>query len=148
MATPKSTANVPITANFFARIQRSDACWLWTGGRGTRQYGKWSVRGKWYPAHRLAYTAFVGLIPDGMLVLHKCDNPPCVRPDHLFLGTHADNTADMIAKGRSQFSATACVHGHAFTPGNTRLSPRGHKECRECDRIKHRRQDAARQSPK
>lgn len=77
-------------------------CWIWTGARmryGYFQYGK-----KLIGAHRVAWELRNGPIPDGLYVLHRCDNPPCVRPDHLFLGTAADNTADMVAKGRYRHS--------------------------------------------
>lgn len=89
---------------FMAKVQQTDACWLWTGYRQKNGYGKVSARSAGFPgvqlAHRLAWLLFVGPIPPGRLVLHRCDNPRCVRPGHLFLGTHADNVADMLQKGR------------------------------------------------
>ena len=77
-------------------------CWLWTGYRMPRGYGNFQSRDPKIGrlAHRYAYAAFVGSIPDGMGVLHRCDTPPCCRPDHLFLGTDQDNIDDKVAKGR------------------------------------------------
>lgn len=75
-------------------------CRNWEGGVNSKGYGVLLANGRLELAHRVAYVLFVGRIPDGMFVLHKCDNPRCVNPDHLVLGTHADNMADMVAKGR------------------------------------------------
>jgi hypothetical protein len=75
-------------------------CWEWQLGRGRRGYGHVWVKGKTKKAHRLSYEAFVGEIPNGMLVCHHCDNPPCINPKHLFLGTPQDNIRDSIRKGR------------------------------------------------
>jgi len=78
-------------------------CWLWNGGWNVRGYGKCSRHGKvWAYAHRLFYTHFVGPIPDGACVMHKCDTPPCCNPDHLILGTRHENTLDMWIKGRAR----------------------------------------------
>jgi hypothetical protein len=75
-------------------------CWQWTAAKITG-YGVIKVGGKNKAAHRLMYEMKVGRIPDGKLVLHKCDNHSCVRPSHLFVGTHLDNMTDMEIKGRS-----------------------------------------------
>jgi len=75
-------------------------CWLWGNGVNHRGYGKTSMGRKTIAAHRAAYEAFVGSIPDGMSVLHRCDVPSCVNPDHLFLGSQADNIKDKVAKKR------------------------------------------------
>lgn len=75
-------------------------CWHWTAGTNRAGYGRMSYQGTGHPAHRLSYIAFVGPVADGLLVLHKCDNPSCVNPDHLFLGTHLDNKRDCMMKGR------------------------------------------------
>lgn len=78
-----------------------DGCWPWLGSHiGQSKYGQCRCVGEQY-AHRVAFILFVGDIPEGFEVLHTCDNPPCVRPSHLFVGTHKDNMADMARKGRS-----------------------------------------------
>lgn len=87
----------------FKKHDGPDGCWVWTRHFFDDGYGKFKGPGpdhKTLQAHRYAYELFVGPIPEGMLVCHKCDNPPCVRPDHLFIGTHIDNIKDCIAKGR------------------------------------------------
>lgn len=81
---------------------KSGECWVWTGAKNPQGYGKLKVtNGPIKAAHRLAWEEVNGPIPEGKLVLHRCDNPACVRPAHLFVGTHADNHKDMIQKGRS-----------------------------------------------
>lgn len=86
-----------------SRVEVGDKshCWIWLGHKNNKGYGYVSVGGKLDVAHRHAWRAFCGGIPNGMHVLHHCDNPPCCNPDHLFLGTNADNVRDRIAKGRS-----------------------------------------------
>lgn len=98
--------NTPLDVRFWARVQKSreDKCWLWQGSVNKDGYGRLQVgpRGanRMWAAHRLAYALHNGPIPDGLWVLHHCDNPPCCNPAHLFLGTLADNHADMDSKGR------------------------------------------------
>lgn len=85
-----------------ARIRRpdDDGCWGWAGDKTKSGYGVISHEGKRGYAHRASWELEHGPIPAGMEICHHCDNPPCVRPDHLFIGTHADNMRDMWAKGR------------------------------------------------
>lgn len=91
-----------LEARFWAKVKKSDGCWEWTAMK-RRGYGRIARDGKgsgMLTAHRLSWEFAHGTIPEGILVLHKCDNPSCVRPDHLFLGTYGDNAADRVAKGR------------------------------------------------
>lgn len=85
---------------FYTR--RGEDCWEWTGPMSGVGYGRVRVGRGWQLAHRASYELEHGEIPAGLWVLHRCDNPKCVRPDHLFLGTAADNTADMLVKKRDR----------------------------------------------
>lgn len=83
------------------KVNESTGCWEWENGRSTSGgYGVLSINNKQEKAHRAMWRSEFGEIPEGMCVLHKCDNPPCCNPDHLFLGTVADNNKDRDSKGR------------------------------------------------
>lgn len=94
---------------------REDGCWLWMGLRHKQGYGKISYKGKTLLAHRVVYALICGPIPKGMCVLHKCDNPPCCRYDHFWLGTRAENNHDMAWKGRAASGDKNYVHRHPET---------------------------------
>lgn len=91
-------------------------CWLWLGGVSSDGYGKVKHERKTWRAHRLFYTLLVGAIPDSLLVCHKCDNPLCVNPEHLFVGTHLDNERDKDAKSRRPPSPSV-THPHKLLRG-------------------------------
>ena len=84
---------------FWGKVVKSDGCWLWTGNK-FQGYGQIRFAGKTRRAHRVAWELTRGSIPAGLYVCHHCDNPSCVNPGHLFLGTQTDNMRDCLAKGR------------------------------------------------
>lgn len=130
---------------FWEKVEKTGGCWLWRGATNPKGYGRTGVGShRSALAHRLSWNLAHGQIPAGLFVLHRCDTPGCVRPDHLFLGTAADNTADMIRKGR-QYSRpikSTCSAGHAFDEANTRISrdASGYvgRHCRTCERARYR----------
>lgn len=116
---------------FWARVTKSEGCWLWSGAVQGEKYGHLHVPGR--PsgvnalAHRVAWTLARGPIPDGFNVLHSCDTPLCVRPDHLFLGSQADNIADMIRKGRQSMRHPR----HGADNNNSTLTLEGFAKAKE-----------------
>ncbi len=103
----------------------NSGCWLWMGSVLPKGYGRLSVAGKMQMAHRASFQAHCGDIPSGMFVCHRCDTPACVNPDHLFLGTNADNVRDMFRKGRAALPPTIRIPNtrrRGETNGASRLS--------------------------
>lgn len=87
---------------FWKRVSKlQSGCWEWVGGKNQDGYGKFWVVSRSHGAHRVSWVIHNGQIPKGIQVLHKCDNPPCVNPSHLFSGSNLDNVSDRVAKGRS-----------------------------------------------
>jgi hypothetical protein len=135
---------------FAAKIAvRESGCIEWTAAADRLGYGRFGIGKKVYLSHRVAWEWERGPIPSGLCVLHRCDNPRCVNVAHLFLGTRADNTSDMLAKGRGvnpiaamNRSKTHCPRGHEYTPENTARDKKG-RACRACRRAADRRWAAA-----
>lgn len=127
----RSPAYIWIRFNAFVQKATPDGCWLWTGARQQANYGvfSFSSTAKTVYAHRVAWIMTNGPIPDGLNVLHRCDNPSCVNPAHLFLGTAQDNQDDAIVKGRREYGE---AHGRAIvTEDDVRMILSRNTESRE-----------------
>lgn len=105
-----------VTARFWARVAKlgDHECWEWQGWRVNGGYGRFKHERRCVYAHRFSYTLHFGSLADNLDVCHRCDNPSCVNPAHLFTGTHLDNMKDMSAKGRrsgNQYTRRAATRG-------------------------------------
>ncbi len=133
------------------RTITESGCWEWTGARHTGGYGLLragkpeGVRLAMVGVHRIAALLWLDIPLDtSLLILHRCDNPPCFNPDHLFTGTQSDNIQDAIRKGRPHLAylrktQTHCKHGHEYTAQNTLHKDRNRRGCRICGRIAAKR---------
>jgi hypothetical protein len=141
MAATIKTRPIPVSDSalprFWQKVDKTQSCWLWTGTINNKGYGRLNIGRVGFYVHRLSYQITNGVIEPGMVVLHHCDNPRCVNPDHLSLGTQADNLADMRSKGRGFVMSRApmpnvCSRGkHAF-PEHCRLRKNGARYCKGC----------------
>ena len=122
---------------FLAKVLRGDGCWEWRGARFTSGYGVFSIGHKTVKAHRFSWYLENGPIPQGMFICHTCDNPPCVRPSHLFMGTNTDNLQDAIRKGRVVFPLPQCP------PERRARGERAHKAKLTADKVVEIRKQSA-----
>lgn len=139
-------------ARFFQNIKKPinrNNCWEWAAAKiGKGGYGIINHK----LAHRLSWEIFKGPIKDGHYVCHHCDNPPCVNPKHLFLGTRHDNMQDCVKKGRMflqkhperspKFKKTHCPSGHPYSGSNIMIDHRGYRRCRICTYISNKKTKA------
>lgn len=125
-----------VTRDFWDFVAKTHerGCWKWTGPTDRKGYGRWGKK----VASRHSWELANGPIPEGMWVLHHCDNPPCVNPAHLYLGTNTENVQDRVARGRGYIPPRkpVCDNGHAVEGDNVRLVKihgRTVHRCRQCD---------------
>lgn len=146
----KTMQGKPPETRFWAKVNKTDSCWLWTGAI-VRGYGVFTpvIPGPLLRAHRYSYELLVGPIPDGLQIDHLCRTPLCVNPAHLEPVTPRENTLRGNTFQAKNLAKTHCVNGHEFTPENTLLRkpsprlPNGGRWCRTCCREKMRRRRAA-----
>jgi len=145
----KQRAMKPIEQRFWEKVNKETAngCWEWSSAVRGNGYGAFFTHllnegRKCHGAHRYSWMMVNGPIPEGLWVLHKCDNRICVNPDHLFLGDRTDNMRDCAKKKRvctiGQSNKTHCKRGHEFTEKNTKLNKIGHRSCKTCISIREK----------
>lgn len=126
----------PVEERFWAKVARSDGCWLWTGATdGDGRYGAFQHEGRVQRAHRVAYMLVVGSIPDGLDLDHLCRTTLCVRPDHLEPVTHLENVMRGTSIQAVNARKTHCPKGHEYDAENTYIQPStGGRLCKTCAR--------------
>lgn len=136
-----------VEERFWNKVNKLSSCWEWIGSRYPNGYGQISHNNGEQYAHRMSWMMHnYNSIPKGWQICHHCDNPACVRPDHLFLGTCKDNVRDMIDKGRNivntgpaltqaaklKKNKTHCKRGHEYLTENIKIMPNGARNCIKC----------------
>ncbi len=122
---------------YWDKVEKTENCWFWHGTM-SNGYGQFFWRGKRIGAHRLSYEHAQISIPKGLQIDHLCRVPRCVNPEHLEAVTSAENTRRGNGPAARHARKTHCIHGHEFTPENTRLRPNA-RQCRTCERGPWRR---------
>lgn len=111
-----------LAERFWSKVDKSGDCWLWTASRDGRGYGHFGIKGKMEGSHRVSWWLDSGEWPKGLCVLHKCDNPLCVRPEHLFIGSQHENMADMSNKGRRSAGDKHSITQRGMNNGRSKLT--------------------------
>lgn len=153
MKNAKGFPAIPIQERFWLHVTKTDSCWIWNGSRVWNGYGRTTINRKAESANRVAWFLTHGVMPPKELhVCHHCDNPPCVNPAHLFLGTRSDNMKDASRKRHLTAQAhpeshnvnqpwfqeirkrkkTVCRQGHPLVAGNIIERPNGKRRCLTC----------------
>jgi len=118
---------------FWAKIRKTDTCWIWLGYKTELGYGRYWYGKKQVMVHRLAYELCVGNIPEGLELDHLCRNTSCVRPEHLEAVTHQENMLRGNGYSGRNAQKTHCNWGHPFKGSNLHLTPDGHRVCITCE---------------
>lgn len=126
--TYRSGYNGSLATRMRRYTRTGDGCWEWIGSRTLDNYGHIRVKGRLRPAHRVAYELVHGPLPAGAVMMHLCDNPPCVRPEHLRVGTSKENSDDKRTKGRSRAAAGEAHPAARLTEAAVREARRLHGE--------------------
>lgn len=109
-----------VVERFWQQVQKTDTCWIWTGSN-TRGYGVMAMNGAMYRVHRFSWELHNGPIPKGLMVCHRCDNPSCVRPDHLYAGSAKQNMHDCLSRGRYPYRFALENPKSKLTPNDVRM---------------------------
>ena len=126
----------PWRERFWPKVHKTESCWLWTGCT-VEGYGRFNLNGEAVPAHLMAYRELVGPIPAGLQIDHLCRNRGCVNPEHMEPVTSRVNVLRGEAFSAIKFRQTHCIHGHAFSPANTRINGT-RRRCRACSNARRK----------
>lgn len=129
----KMANSTPLVVRFTRQVALGDGCWEWLGHRNQSGYGRFWLLGRYEVAHRVSYELFVGPIPVGLTLDHRCRNRGCVRPDHLEPATLRENILRGQGVGVRNAAKTHCPQGHPYDATNTHRTAQGRRRCRACE---------------